>query len=562
MPNKSPFYIAIVPINSLGEVLIGKRREDGIWTTIAGGALENETPEEAAVREAWEEANLLVDKQGLELIATKKTPNDKTIHCFLYRTNQKTTNTSMDPDKEVSNWIWCNKESIPQEMTRKNNQNRLETINQAFMKFHGLTKSIDFKRMNKASEVFKNEGREGLLRYINNIRPDAPETASKIYVKYFPKEGQQDTELGQNPTPVLEKSKWLEVGTKVEMEHTKDKNKAKKIAQDHLNEDPDYYKDWQNKEKILFQEKAPKLEKGGEGSGKRGHTTNKDNVISLNRKLKKPQDEGTTKLFQHLDSLESGAVIEGAKTKSGKPVVLRMDQATAHGYTPEDHTDAMNLHYDLMDKWRTGVDKYKQLGHKIPKEAEKIANFHEKKFKQHFKESQRLKDRMKETQNVKKSVTQMGHHEAGDLDTADYAISASTSRDSVWLERLYKLMDGFEYGDTPRELPVDKGVISLVKVDDGQYTGYFRTIKNVEDGILEDNAKIRIERITIPDLLQLMMAKEWINPLNEVKNEHPQELYNALNDKLSDEPIELELPEVSPIDKKIQLLELVNKLLT
>ena len=33
----------------------------------------------------------------------------------------------------------------------------------------------------------------------------------------------------------------LEVGTAVEMEHTKDKMKAEKIAKDHLKEDPKYY---------------------------------------------------------------------------------------------------------------------------------------------------------------------------------------------------------------------------------------------------------------------------------------------------------------------------------
>jgi len=49
---------------------------------------------------------------------------------------------------------------------------------------------------------------------------------------------------------------WEDVGTKVEMEHTKNTAIARKIAQDHLQEDPDYYKDWKNKEKILFQKRA------------------------------------------------------------------------------------------------------------------------------------------------------------------------------------------------------------------------------------------------------------------------------------------------------------------
>jgi hypothetical protein len=39
----------------------------------------------------------------------------------------------------------------------------------------------------------------------------------------------------------VNKSKMLELGILVEMEHTDDKNVAKKIAQEHLNENPRYY---------------------------------------------------------------------------------------------------------------------------------------------------------------------------------------------------------------------------------------------------------------------------------------------------------------------------------
>lgn len=49
------------------------------------------------------------------------------------------------------------------------------------------------------------------------------------------------------------------------MEHTKNKRVAKKIAMDHLREDPDYYKDWERKEKILFMEKVPDAAFGSSG---------------------------------------------------------------------------------------------------------------------------------------------------------------------------------------------------------------------------------------------------------------------------------------------------------
>lgn len=50
--------------------------------------------------------------------------------------------------------------------------------------------------------------------------------------------------------------KALKAGTKVEMEHTKNKKLARKIALDHISESANYYSDWKNKEKILFARKA------------------------------------------------------------------------------------------------------------------------------------------------------------------------------------------------------------------------------------------------------------------------------------------------------------------
>jgi hypothetical protein len=44
-------------------------------------------------------------------------------------------------------------------------------------------------------------------------------------------------------------NKELESGTKVEMEHTDDKSKAKEIAMDHLAEIPDYYSRLEKMEK-------------------------------------------------------------------------------------------------------------------------------------------------------------------------------------------------------------------------------------------------------------------------------------------------------------------------
>lgn len=53
----------------------------------------------------------------------------------------------------------------------------------------------------------------------------------------------------------------VKAGMRVEAEHTDNAATARKIALDHLDEDPDYYKDWKDKEKILFRRKAPNIKK-------------------------------------------------------------------------------------------------------------------------------------------------------------------------------------------------------------------------------------------------------------------------------------------------------------
>ena len=53
--------------------------------------------------------------------------------------------------------------------------------------------------------------------------------------------------------------KELKIGTKMEMEHTKSKTKARKIARDHLKEFPKYY----SKGLIKMERRLKKKRKGG-----------------------------------------------------------------------------------------------------------------------------------------------------------------------------------------------------------------------------------------------------------------------------------------------------------
>lgn len=906
------FYSAVVPINMFEEVLIGKRKEDGIWTTPAGGANPGESPEDCAVRECFEEAGLLVDKDRLELIKVKTAPNGKPVHCFLYRTNQTNVHTAHDPDQEVAKWKWVSAFKLPKALTRKKNVNRLETINEAFMKYYGLTKSskithkiqhdwiiYDFKKnnlfclaltsdngkdwfllewvnfMGLSDEKFKDmvsmgywtmfdaagktkykyiigdhkfdisdiekqksimsvmggnpdfakkasfdhkekpidynawmkelkslnvkpeyeesmtksdivkkhhfmsfqrsggypgwlqkmikNGRklesqsekEQLLQYVEGIRKNRPNESKMLYKKFFSADGRHTTLLGDLETAgemvqkgtiimdhdelvnehkklvdVLEspshkddkkeaKKQKKELKQYVEkaqgvpeganqatfercVQHLKDqghgiasahaicissgagmkksgegsrggkvightrsgkaiygKPKSKKhddfTAEDHQDaaklhgesSDPRHpswhhkllsttgaMKTYKQKKKAMADKRDTNkkikdltskikdkktaignlnpnvrmFQKGGEGSGKRGHQTSGASVISLTDKLKGRQiDPGTqkpqlkSKAQEHLEKLKTGATLEGAKTKSGKPILLNMDHAIAQRYSSDDHKDAMNVHYDLSQKVQGFIDKHKSAGHEVPEEVSHIAKFHDKKFKEHFKRAQYESDRQDkwdagskdrnaqqkskvkahQEKGMKKAVTQMEMFESPVLDTGQYSTALRHAPNEL-LSKLWSGMQDFEYGDTPREIQFDKGVLSLVKVEEGLYTGYFKKVRHVlnentnEIETMEDKEPMRIERITVPDLAHLLMAKEFyaypMDPEEGVAEGKIQAVdYNNLNEKMampaasSEEVVEnivgAGVNTERLLDKKIHMLELVHKLL-
>lgn len=301
--------------------------------------------------------------------------------------------------------------------------------------------------------------------------------------------------------------------------------------------------------------------KGGPGSGVVGHMTAKK-PSPLHPAAGAPPAAPVNKLHSHLQALQHGVVMPGMNTQSGKPVMNDMDAARAHGYDVQDHVDAMNAHYELAQRTQAILEKLKTAGHKIPEEGKKIAQFHEKKMKEHMNARQHLEERKKNTAaaikekkedavaSVKKSVTQMGGALGDrDLDIGAFA-QANGHSPAEWLEKLYSGMEGFSYGDDPRAFSTNKGMLHLAKVDDGIYSGYFTRAQEE----LLDNARIRIERITIPELVQLMLAKEWIaNPMAEPTIiEQPKASVP--------EP----LPEVTDPSyaQKIKVLELITKLMS
>lgn len=145
LDDSSNFYVGLVVINSKGQVLLGKRREDGIWTGPGGGSEGNETPTSTAVREAFEEAQLEIDAEKLIKLDTLEARNGKKVHCFLYYTDQKNTSPNLDPDEEVKKWEWYDQEDIPKDLTK--DSNRHTAVMNGIMTIKGLKKA-EYMKLN------------------------------------------------------------------------------------------------------------------------------------------------------------------------------------------------------------------------------------------------------------------------------------------------------------------------------------------------------------------------------------------------------------------------------
>jgi 8-oxo-dGTP diphosphatase len=106
--------IAVINPNT-GSILMGKRRDSGLWTTPGGHLEMGEHPGEGARRELLEEAGVAADKLKY-LGATPVTSRDGKplmIHCFVHEGMPKTTSKN-DPDKEVAHWEWIStKNGLP-----------------------------------------------------------------------------------------------------------------------------------------------------------------------------------------------------------------------------------------------------------------------------------------------------------------------------------------------------------------------------------------------------------------------------------------------------------------
>ena len=148
--SKKKFFVSVVPVSPDGAVLLGKRTEDGIWTTPGGGAEPGEEAHQAARRELFEEAGLVASPNSLELVGINETPNGYKIHCFLWRMAPGLADIAtsrLDPDKEVKSWKLYRPEDFPAAITDEKNVSRLKTIREALMQYYGVNKSTSAERL-------------------------------------------------------------------------------------------------------------------------------------------------------------------------------------------------------------------------------------------------------------------------------------------------------------------------------------------------------------------------------------------------------------------------------
>lgn len=467
--------------------------------------------------------------------------------------------------------------------------------------------------------------KDQLIDYIQSVRQRNPKLASDIYDSLYPKEGRQDTELAGVETPKFEKArdlkmnelpggkakdkkpsdfdpKSLKAGIAVESEHTTDPKKAEEIAMDHLAEDPDYYKDWKAKEKILFQPKVAKSANlmlkakvvtrdgkqyyaEGPNAGKevgtvRGAGT-KESPADSSPTAAKPAKEQAAKPIEEqdpmardfrakasevLDNLKNQDFVKNRTTDSGKGMAYNLTAARQIGYTVADYNEAAAYHLDQANRVGAFIQEHKLQFPELVRLKEK----HQQLGLVFNAERVRVEERKKNA--MKKSQAELAHLDARSLDSGSYAKEREEHLKSGWLEKLYKLMEGFTYGDLPREIDLDKGRLYLVKVDEGMYTGYIKLMDLVENSqtgelqTMQDTAKFRLERMTLPEIPSFLMAKEYINPIQApqlpvpVDSDYTDARFEEMSEAITD--LQENIPVGNPVlEQKIRILELIAKLM-
>lgn len=112
--------VSVAVFNEDGDLLCGLRKDTWRWNLPGGSMKPGETPEQAAVRELFEETGIKVPQKDLVRLGSEKVKTFKgveaTIHSFEVRVaNSKKYTTKHDPDEECVCWKWvsCDADGLP-----------------------------------------------------------------------------------------------------------------------------------------------------------------------------------------------------------------------------------------------------------------------------------------------------------------------------------------------------------------------------------------------------------------------------------------------------------------
>jgi ADP-ribose pyrophosphatase YjhB (NUDIX family) len=116
---KVPHVASVAVING-DQMLMGKRQDNGLFTTPGGHIESGESPKQGALRELKEEAG--VEPEALHFLGSKKVKceDDKyrVIHAFCAFGKHRTSSKN-DPDEEVKRWQWVNcKKGLPENVMK------------------------------------------------------------------------------------------------------------------------------------------------------------------------------------------------------------------------------------------------------------------------------------------------------------------------------------------------------------------------------------------------------------------------------------------------------------
>jgi 8-oxo-dGTP diphosphatase len=212
-----------------GKLLLGKRRDNGMWTLPGGHLEEGEAPEKGALRELMEETGL----KPTELSQLDERQLGST-HLYTYKAQcpDGTPSSKNDPDDECLFWKWVDvSDGVPKDIA-ENCCGPRDSDKNVLLDIYGFKKSE--RTLAEMEKLSKEEWHDRL--------PGG---------------------LADDKKPSDFDVDALAEGIKVELEHTSDHKLAIEIAMDHLTEDSEYYV------KLKTIEKAERLVKGY-GSAPRG----------------------------------------------------------------------------------------------------------------------------------------------------------------------------------------------------------------------------------------------------------------------------------------------------